>query len=227
MAKDLAEDYRGAGFGAHLDFGERPALVVVDMVHAYFDRESPLYAGVEATLASALRVIGAARHARLPMFFTGVRYSKGGLDGGVFYRKVPSLRIFDEGSPLGDFAEGIDPRADEFVIIKQYASAFFGTSLAATLTSLGADTAIIIGVTTSGCVRASTLDAMQHGFIPYMVRDAVGDRDRRPHEANLFDLAAKYAEVVTESEIARLIESRTGWLPRAPHAVVKRKESAS
>jgi nicotinamidase-related amidase len=129
---------------------------------------------------------------------------------GVFYRKVPSLRVFDIGSPLGDFAEGIDPRAGELVIIKQYASAFFGTSLAA----LGADTSIITGVTTSGCVRATTLDAMQHGFIPYVVRDAVGDRDQRPHDANLFDLAAKYAEVVSVSEIAALIENRAGWIQR-------------
>jgi maleamate amidohydrolase len=195
------------------------------MVRAYFEQGSPLYAGVEATLASALRVIEAARHARLPAFFTGVRYSNHGLDGGVFYRKVPSLRVFEQGSPLADFADGIEPRADEFVIFKQYASAFFGTSLAATLTSLGADTTIIIGLTTSGCVRATTLDAMQHGFIPYVVREAVGDRDPRPHEANLFDLAAKYAEVVTENAIAGLIESRAGWMPRAHQAAPNQRES--
>jgi len=222
---DLAEDYRGAGFGGHLDFGERPVLVVVDVVRAYFDRGSPLYAGVEATLASVLRVIGMARRARLPIFFTCVRYSNGGLDGGVFYRKVPSLGVFDEGSPLGEFASGIEPHPGEFVITKQYASAFFGTSLAATLTSLTADTVIITGLTTSGCVRASTLDAMQYGFIPYVVRDAVGDRDSRPHEANLFDLAAKYAEVVSESAIAGLIESRAGWSAYAHQATPKREES--
>ena len=214
MAKDLVEDYRGAGFGGHLAFGERPALIVVDMVRAYFDRDSPLYAGVERTLESTLRVLEAARQASLPIVLTGVRYAPGGIDGGVFYRKVPSLRIFDDGSPLGRFADGIEPRAGEIVIIKQYASAFFGTSLAATLTALDVDTAIITGVTTSGCVRATTLDAMQYGFIPYVVRDAVGDRDSRPHEANLFDLAAKYAEVVSESDTVGLIESRARWRSR-------------
>lgn len=214
MARDLAEDYRGAGFGGHLAFGARPALVVVDMVRAYFERGSPLYAGVERTLESALRVLAAARGAGVPIFFTSVRYTPGGLDGGVFYRKVPSLCVFDEGSSLGLFADGIEPRAGESVIVKQYASAFFGTSLAATLTSLQVDTTIVTGLTTSGCVRATVLDAMQYGFIPYVVRDAVGDRDSRPHEANLFDLAAKYAEVVSESDIAGLVDSRAGWRMR-------------
>ena len=225
MAKDLVEDYRDAGFGGPLEFGARPALIVVDMVRAYFDRGSPLYAGVERTLESTLRVLAAARDARLPIVLTGVRYTPGGLDGGIFYRKVPSLRIFDEGAPLGRFAEGIEPRAGEIVIIKHYASAFFGTSLAATLTSLQVDTTIITGVTTSGCVRATTLDAMQHGFIPYVVRDAVGDRDSRPHEANLFDLAAKYAEVVSESDIVGLIGSRAGWRSRTNQSSTSRDTS--
>ncbi len=209
MTKDLAENYRSAGFGHRLAFGSRPALLVIDMVRAYFERNSPLYAGVESTLAATVRVIQAARVARLPVFFTSVRYASGGRDGGVFYRKTPVLRVFEEGSPLGDFAAGIEPRNDEIVIVKQYASAFFGTSLASTLLASGVDTTIITGVTTSGCVRASAVDAMQHGFIPFVVREAVGDRDPRPHEANLFDLAAKYAEVVSEREILALIEAHT------------------
>jgi maleamate amidohydrolase len=225
MAKDLAEDYRGAGFGGPLEFGARPALIVVDMVRAYFDHGSPLYAGVERTLESTVRVLAAARDAHLPIVLTGVRYTPDGIDGGVFYRKVPSLRIFDEGSPLGRFADGIEPRAGEIVIIKQYASAFFGTSLAATFASLQVDTTIITGVTTSGCVRATTLDAMQYGFIPYVVRDAVGDRDSRPHEANLFDLAAKYAEVVSESDIVGLIASRAGWRSRTNQSSTARDTS--
>src|SRR5260370_35122651 len=140
MAKDLVEDYRDAGFGGPLEFGARPALIGVDMVRASFDRGSPLSAGVGRTLESTLRVLAAARDARLPIVLTGVRYTPGGIDGGVFYRKVPSLRIFDEGSPLGRFAEGIEPRAGEIVIVKQYASAFFGTTLAASPPSLEART---------------------------------------------------------------------------------------
>jgi nicotinamidase-related amidase len=218
MDKDLNEDYRGAGFGAALEFGARPALLVVDLVRAYFDRASPLYAGVEGTLEAALRVIKAARIARLPVAFTCVRYACGGRDGGIFYRKVPSLRVFDEGSALGGFAEGVEPQRDELVVVKQYASAFFGTSLAPALTALNVDTVIVIGLTTSGCVRASAVDAMQHGLIPYVVREAVGDRDQRPHEANLFDLGAKYAEVVSTERILELIESRAGWMTAAAGA---------
>ena len=209
MAKDLAEDYRTAGFGQRLAFGVRPALLVIDMVQAYFDRASPLYAGVESALASTLRVLDAARQARLPIFFTAVRFTAGGRDGGIFYRKVPALRVFDEGSPLAAFAPGIEPRDDEIVVVKQYASAFFGTSLASTLLAAGVDTTIITGLTTSGCVRASAVDAMQYGFIPYVVREAVGDRDARPHDASLFDLAAKYAEVVSEREILALVKNNS------------------
>jgi maleamate amidohydrolase len=132
---------------------------------------------------------------------TRVEYSKGGANGGVFYRKVGALENLQKGSPLGAFAGGIVPRDDEVVVTKQYASAFFGTSLGSTLAAIGVDTLIIVGVSTSGCIRASALDACQHGFIPIVVREAVGDRDPRPHEANLFDIDAKYGDVVSEAEV--------------------------
>ena len=119
----------------------------------------------------------------------------------MFYRKVGALKAFDKGSRLAEYCNGLKPQAGELLVLKQYASAFFGTSLAATLTAQQIDTVIIVGVSTSGCVRATALDACQYGFIPFVVRDAVGDRDPRPHEANLFDLQAKYAEVVSEAEI--------------------------
>jgi nicotinamidase-related amidase len=129
---------------------------------------------------------------------TTVQYQPGGRDGGVFFRKVPALKCFEAGAhpELAAFAAGLDPVAGETVITKQYASAFFGTTLASTLTALGVDTLLIAGVSTSGCVRASAVDACQHGFIPLVVREAVADRHPAPHEANLFDLQAKYAEVV-------------------------------
>jgi nicotinamidase-related amidase len=111
---------------------------------------------------------------------------------------------------MGAFAEGLEPLPDEPVITKQYASAFFGTSLASTLTAMGIDTVLIAGLSTSGCVRASTVDAVQHGFIPVVVRDAVGDRDPGPHEANLFDLQAKYAEVKSLAEVTAYLEGLPG-----------------
>lgn len=198
---DLHDDYRRAGFNARLGFGSKPAVVIVDVCNAYLERSSPLYAGVEDAVASAARIADAARAADVPVIFTRVQYRPGGADGGVFFRKVPALRAFEEGNPLADFPEDLRPLDGETVVTKQYASAFFGTSLAATLTAQGADTVIICGLSTSGCVRASAVDACQHGFIPIVVRDAVGDRDARPHDASLFDLDAKYADVVSEDEV--------------------------
>ncbi|MDF8334666.1 N-carbamoylsarcosine amidohydrolase [Novosphingobium cyanobacteriorum] len=200
-ADDLAENYKGA-FDGRLPFGQRPALVIVDLVEAYLQPDSPLYAGIETALASAVRLREAAHTARIPVIFTNVEYAPAGADGGVFYRKVPALRVFERGSPLGAFPPSLSPEGDDLVITKRYASAFFGTHLAATLTSLGVDTVLICGTSTSGCIRATALDACQHGFLPFVVRDACGDRHSAPHEANLFDLQAKYAEVISEAEAA-------------------------
>jgi maleamate amidohydrolase len=206
MADDLDANYAKAGYHHKIGFGERPALILVDFLQAYFAEESPLYAGVDDTLASALRVLEAARAAKILTVFTNVKYRKGGIDGGVFMRKVPALKILEDGNSLGDWPKGLAPRADELVISKQYPSAFFGTSLAATFTAARIDTVIITGLTTSGCVRATCLDTMCHGFIPIVVRDAVGDRDPRPHEANLYDMSAKYADVVGEDDAVAYLQ---------------------
>jgi len=198
MAESLDENYARGGFGKALAFGRRPALLVIDFVQAYLVKDSPLYAGVEAARDGAAVLLGAARAAGIPVLHTNVVYQPGGRDGGVFFRKVPALASFEAGAhpQLAAFAPGLEPVAGETVISKQYASAFFGTSLASTLTTLGIDTVLIAGLSTSGCVRASAVDCCQHGFVPVVVRDAVGDRAAGPHEANLFDLQAKYAEVV-------------------------------
>ena len=201
---ELAANYASA-FSGHLPFGKRPALLIVDFVVAYLEPDSPLYAGVEAALESNRRLLAAARAAAIPVVWTNVVYTPGGADGGVFFRKVPALRLFERGSPLGAFPDTLQPVDGELVVSKQYASAFFGTHLASTLTALGVDTLLITGLSTSGCVRASTLDACQHGFLPFVVREACGDRHPAPHEANLFDLQAKYAEVISEADaISRL-----------------------
>lgn len=201
---DLTRNYAGA-FDGHLPFGTNPALIIVDVVMAYFDKESPLYAGVEDVLASIERLLAAARKAGIMLIFTNVVYQPGGGDGGLFYKKVPALKLFDHGSPLGAFPPSLQPAAGELVVSKQYPSAFFGTSLAAQLTELKIDTLLITGLSTSGCVRATALDALQHGFAPFVVRDACGDRHASPHNANLFDLQAKYAEVIGESEAVELL----------------------
>ena len=209
MAESLDENYARGGFGKALAFGRKPALLVIDFVQAYLVKDSPLYAGVEAARDGAAVLLGAARAAGIPVLHTNVVYQPGGRDGGVFFRKVPALASFEAGAhpQLAAFAPGLEPVAGETVISKQYASAFFGTSLASTLTSLGIDTVLIAGLSTSGCVRASAVDCCQHGFVPVVVRDAVGDRAAGPHEANLFDLQAKYAEVVDLATAQRYLAS--------------------
>ncbi|MBS0579627.1 MAG: isochorismatase family protein [Proteobacteria bacterium] len=179
--------------------GQRPALIVIDFVKAYITPGTPLYgAACVAAQKPAQALLAMARTAGIPRVHTNLAYDADGRNGGVFFRKLSALSLFAQGAPpeAGEFAPGLEPRSGETVITKQYASAFFGTTLAATLTALRVDTLIIAGVSTSGCIRATAVDACQHGFIPWVVREAVGDRSPAQHEANLFDLQAKYAEVV-------------------------------
>jgi len=209
--ESLQANYARGGFGKSLAPGRRPALLVIDFVRAYLVKDSPLYAGVEQARADCETLLRAARAAAIPVIHTNVVYQPGGRDGGVFFRKVPALRCFEAGAhpELAAFAEGLEPVAGETVISKQYASAFFATSLASTLTALGVDTVLIAGLSTSGCVRASAVDCCQHGFVPVVVREAVGDRAAGPHEANLFDLQAKYAEVAALADVLVYLKDLT------------------
>ncbi|GAA2211651.1 N-carbamoylsarcosine amidohydrolase [Nonomuraea monospora] len=182
-----------------LPFGERPALILVDLMAAYFEPGGGLYVGSRDCLRSAARVLAAARRAGVPVLHTRVAHTPGGLDGGLFYRKATPLR--DLHGPAGRLMPEVAPDEGEVVIVKQYASAFFGTTLASTLTALRVDTLVIAGVSTSGCVRASAVDAVQHGFVPIVVRQAVGDRTAASHEASLYDIQAKYGEVWEEQAV--------------------------
>ena len=195
MAESLSDDYTHAGFGGKLVPGSKPALILVDFARAYFDKDCGLYARVEREREQAARLTQVARTAAIPVVFTRVEYQSS-RDGGRFYEKVPALSAFDAGNPLGGFTAELSPAPDDIVITKHYPSAFFGTDLAARLQALAVDTCLITGLSTSGCVRATTLDALCHGFIPLVVKDACGDRNRAVHDANIFDLRAKYAEIV-------------------------------
>lgn len=205
MAADLDEDYARAGFGGALKPGRRAALLVVDMVMAYLDPASPLYAAGEDALAATLTLADAARDAGLPVILTNIAYSPDGHEGGMFYRKVPALVNFRAGSPLGVFPDGLQREGDR-VLGKFYPSAFFGTALASSLVAEGIDTLLICGYSTSGCVRATALDALCHGFVPLVVEDCCADRDEAPHRANLFDIAAKIGEVVTLANALAVVE---------------------
>ena len=195
------------GFGGDLPFGKRSALILIDLMHAYFEEGSQLCLPSRDCLHSASRVLGAARESGVLVIHTKVVLGPGGVDGGVFVKKIPALQGFIGENSLNQLMPEVAPLATELVIVKQYASAFSGTSLAATLQASGVDTLIITGVSTSGCVRATGVDAVQHGFIPKVVRDAVGDRDDGPHEANLYDLQAKYADVISEHEAVDYLSS--------------------
>jgi maleamate amidohydrolase len=204
MSDDLTANYAGV-YGTKVGFGRRPALLMIDFCQGYFDPTCDLYSGVEDALASALRVRVAARAAGVPVILTNVVYHPSAIDGGRFYEKAAPLRYFLKGNPMGAWPEGLAPEEDELVISKQYPSAFFGTSLASTLTAMGVDSVLLTGLTTSGCVRASCVDAMSHGFRTAVVADACGDRHAAPHAANLFDMNAKYADVVSESDVVTFL----------------------
>jgi maleamate amidohydrolase len=149
-----------------------------------------------------------ARQKKMPVIHTRVFYNPSDfIDGGVWIRKAPVLKSLVPGNKYAEFCKGVEPGRGELVITKNYASAFFGTSLAATLTAAGIDTLMITGCTTSGCIRASAVDAVQHGFRPIVVRECVGDRHDGPHEANLFDINAKYGDVISKSEALAYIRS--------------------
>ncbi|SFE49062.1 isochorismatase family protein [Blastococcus tunisiensis] len=196
----------GPSFSGRVGWGSRPAVVVIDLVRAYTDPDGPFGLpapgrAVEATEA----LVAAARAAGHPVVWTVVRYAPDLADGGLFVRKVPALAAFAEGAPGGWGELVLQPGPGEPVVVKQYASAFFGTSLAPTLHAAGVDTVVLAGVSTSGCVRATAMDALNSGFRPQVVREACADRTPAVHEGNLADLDAKYADVVgLEEALAHL-----------------------
>lgn len=203
---DLEANYHAGRFGVRLGAGAHLGLLLVDLSMAYLESSSPLFAGkgAERAVAACERLLAQARTADRPVLHTRIEL-RGPLDGGLFRRKVPGLECFTSGNPLAAPPSGLEPRDDEVVVTKQYASGFFGTSLASTSTVLGLDTLVIGGLSTSGCVRATALDAMQHGFIPLVVAEACGDRHPAPHDAALFDLDAKYADVIDLAEAESLL----------------------
>ncbi len=198
---DAAANYAGVFDGA-VGFGSRPALLMIDFMAAYTTPGADFFAdGVVQAVAHSVDLLAVARAAGIPVLHTRVEFHPSGKDGGLFVRKVPSLRKLIAGEPLGAFDTQVQPLDDELVIVKNYASAFFGTTLQATLSAEGVDTIILAGCSTSGCIRATAIDGIQHGFRVIVPRDCVGDRHPGPHEANLFDINAKYGDVVGRDQV--------------------------
>jgi len=207
---DINASYAAAGFGGEVGFGQHPAIILVDVARAYIEPDAPLYVGSKEAFGGMIALADLARDADVPVIFTRVEYMRGGGDGGLFYQKVGALSLFQKGEPLAEFDDRLKPHAGDVVVTKQYASAFFGTSLAATLNAMNIDTCILGGFSTSGCVRATALDALQSGFRPIIATQACGDRDAQVQAANLFDLGQKYADLKNLSEIESYLTNLSG-----------------
>ena len=212
-----AANYKGV-FDGGLGFGKKAAVVVVDFVNAYVDPSSKLYCpepeiGVVDAVKETVPLLELARQKGVDIIFTRVLYHKHGKDGGVFVQKIPILRTFTEDNPMTELVPemGFDEEKGDTVLIKQYPSAFFATELASMLHARGVDTVILTGCSTSGCIRATALDACSHGYRCIVPRQCVGDRTRSVHESNLFDINAKNGDVVDKSVVME-------WLKQQPDA---------
>jgi len=207
MTQNAADNYQGV-WDTRIGFGERCALLLVDFMQGYTTEGAPLYAsGVVEAVSQAAEVLAEVRKAGIALVHTNIRYQpERYADGGVWLQKAPVMKAMVEGHPHAEFCDEVRPLEGELVISKQYPSAFFGTSLATTLHIQGIDTVVLVGCSTSGCIRATAVDGVQHGFRVMVIREAVGDRHPAPHEANLFDIDSKYGDVITKADFLEHIQ---------------------
>ncbi len=195
--------YRRQNFGNRIGFGARSALLIVDFTVGFNDPK--LFGGgnIDAAIRRTVPLLAFFRANKLPIAYTRVVYADDGSDAGVFCMKAPNLKLLTESHPAGQIVPELAPRAGELIVRKTQASAFFGTGLAAWLVQRGVDTLVVTGCTTSGCVRASVVDAISFNFRPIVARDCVGDRSLAAHDANLFDMGQKYADILDAEEILK------------------------
>jgi maleamate amidohydrolase len=192
----LRKEFQDKGFGRRVGFGQRPALLAVDFITGFTDLRSPLAGDLDTQLAATNALLEPARAAGIPVIFSTVAYDAELQEAGIWVRKIPANSWLVEGSEWVEVDARLNQRPNETTLVKKYASCFFGTDLAARLISRRVDTLIITGCTTSGCVRATAVDACSYGFHTIVVEEAVGDRAALPHAASLFDIDAKYGDVV-------------------------------
>jgi maleamate amidohydrolase len=199
---------RHDGFHGRAGFGRRPALLVIDVNVGFTDPVSPLVCDLDGVVAAIGRLLDEARRAQIPVVYTTVSYTEGDkTTAAAFIEKVPALLTLESGSRWVEIDPRVAPLPHEPVLNKLFASAFFGTALSSLLAAAGCDSVIVTGASTSGCVRATAVDALQHGYRPLVPRDAVGDRNPAAHEASLYDIDAKYGDVVSlDDAIAHLEE---------------------
>jgi maleamate amidohydrolase len=208
--RETFDFYVRKGFAARVGFGARPALLVIDIIRAFTDLRSPLASNLDDQVAAIRTVLAAARERDIPVIFSTVAYDAELQEAGIWIRKIPSNSWLVEGSEWVELDARLDRRPREMLLVKKYASCFFGTDLAARLVSRQVDTLLITGCTTSGCVRATAVDACSLGLHTIVVQEAVGDRAELPHIANLFDIDAKYGDVVDLQDALVYLERLPG-----------------
>jgi nicotinamidase-related amidase len=207
------EVYDRAKLGQSVTLGQRPCVLVIDFNCGFTDAGCILGADLTAEVLATRRLLAAARAKGLPVVFTTIGFEPHGKDGALWMQKVPTLAELEIGGRWVEIDPRLERRDDEVVILKKGASGFFGTNLASVLVSQGVDSVVLCGATTSGCVRATAIDLLQYGWPTLVPRECVGDRAQAPHEANLFDIQAKYADVVGVEDALAYIESVPGAVP--------------
>jgi maleamate amidohydrolase len=203
---DELDIYRRQGIGNKLGFGSSPALAIIDFSVGFNDPDAFGGGNIDAAVKRTVGLLEAARRLGMPVAFTRIMYAEDGSNAGVFCLKAPKLKELTMSNPLSHIVPELTPIDGEVIIDKTEASAFFGTSFAAWLAYRRVDTLIVAGATTSGCVRATVVDAIAHNIRPIVARDCVGDRAIGPHDANLFDMNQKYADVMDRDEIIATLD---------------------
>ena len=208
MSDEQAEEvYARARLGESLSLGSRPAVLVVAFSCGFTDPACALGSELTAEVEATKRLLDVARTKGLPVIFTSIGFEPSLRDGGLWLQKAPALGDLQLGGQWVEIDPRLERRDDETIVLKKGASAFFGTNLASILVSQQVDSVLLCGATTSGCVRATAVDLLQYGWPTLVPRECVGDRARAPHEANLFDIQAKYADVVTLEDALRYLET--------------------
>ena len=203
--KGILEEYRKKGLAYSVGFGSNPALLVIDMQYGFTNPESPLGSNLENVKKNISKLLELFRKINYPVYFTRIIYNNPE-EASIWLKKLPPFRILIKDSIWVKIDDEIRPMPGEKIIDKRFASAFFGTELDKELKYKGVDTLIVTGCTTSGCIRATVVDALQLGYKVIVPIEAVGDRNEEVHYSNLIDIQGKYGDVVTIDEVFKYLE---------------------
>src|SRR3954447_4895590 len=207
MSEETREVYERARLGQSVTLGERPAVLVVDFSRGFTDPECTMGSDLTREVEGTRRLLASAREREIPIIFTTIGFEPNLKDGSLWLEKAPGLGDLIVGGKWVEIDPRLERREEETLILKKGASAFLGTDLPSVLVSQGVDTVIVCGATTSGCIRAPAVVLLQYGYPTLVPRECVGDRAQGPHEANLIDIQAKYADVVPMEDALSYLES--------------------